>query len=92
MIQYFHHINRFVGYQYPTYACFQTACTGGLNIRPYLPIGNVTSTAHAQTTQSRLYFTDSAIQTTGGYAIRPYKHSITHAGRILESDINTLSP
>ncbi|MCS4532930.1 hypothetical protein [Neisseria montereyensis] len=50
------------------------------------------STAHAQTTQSRLYFTDNTIQTTGGYAIRPYKHSITHVGRILESDINTLSP
>ncbi|MCS4532929.1 hypothetical protein [Neisseria montereyensis] len=38
MIQYFHHINRFVGYQYPTYACFQTACRGGLYIRPRYPI------------------------------------------------------
>ncbi|MCS4532931.1 hypothetical protein [Neisseria montereyensis] len=42
MIQYFHHINRFVGYQYPTYTCFQTACRGGLYIRPRLPIGNAT--------------------------------------------------
>ncbi|MCS4532934.1 hypothetical protein [Neisseria montereyensis] len=40
------------------------------------------STAHAKTTQSRLYFTDNTIQTTGGYAIRPYKHFLITKGHL----------